>query len=78
MAAAELKRLLENGNIVNSRSDFPDCNMGAIVGSRVCIAHKNIPNTKLTQISNVFANKGINIENIKFTKSKKDYAFYHA
>lgn len=72
MAAKEIKDFLENGNITNS-VNFPNCNMGAVGDSRVTIAHKNVPNM-LTQISNVFANKNVNIENM-LNKSKKDNAY---
>lgn len=72
MAAKELKDFLENGNIKNS-VNFPNCDMGAVSGSRVAIAHKNIP-TMLNKISQLFANDNINIENM-INKSKGDYAY---
>lgn len=72
MAAKEIKDFLENGNILNS-VNFPNCDMGVVTGSRVTVAHKNVPNM-LTQISNAFANKNVNIENM-LNKSKKDYAY---
>lgn len=72
MAAAELKDYLENGNIKNS-VNFPNCDMGAVCGSRVAVAHKNIP-TMLNKISHVFADDNINIENMT-NKSKGDYAY---
>lgn len=72
MAANELKNFLENGNIVNS-VNFPACDMGEVCGSRVTIAHKNVT-SMLSQISAVFTNKGINIENL-MNKSKGDYAY---
>ena len=72
MAANELKNFLENGNIVNS-VNFPNCDMGAVCGSRVTVAHKNIP-AMLSQISSVFTNKNINIENL-MNKSRGDYAY---
>ncbi len=61
MAAAELKDFLENGNIKNS-VNFPNCDMGIVTGSRMAIAHKNIP-TMLNKISQAFAEDNINIEN---------------
>ena len=72
MAATELKNFLENGNIVNS-VNFPNCDMGPVCGSRVTIAHKNIP-AMLSQISTAFTNKNINIENMT-NKSKGEYAY---
>ena len=72
MAVRELKDFLENGNIKNS-VNFPDCDMGKVTGSRVAIAHKNIP-TMLNKISHVFADDNINIENMT-NKSKGDYAY---
>lgn len=72
MAAAELKDFLENGNITNS-VNFPNCNMGAVTGSRVAVMHKNIP-TMLNKISQTFADDNINIDNMT-NKSKGDYAY---
>ncbi len=72
MAAKELKDFLENGNIKNS-VNFPACDMGQVCGSRVTIAHKNIP-AMLSQISSVFTNNNINIENM-MNKSRGDYAY---
>ncbi len=72
MAAQELKDFLENGNIKNS-VNFPNCDMGKVCGSRVTIAHKNVP-TMLSQITDVFTKDNINIENM-INKSKGDYAY---
>ncbi len=72
MAAQELKDFLENGNIVNS-VNFPNCDMGKVCGSRVTIAHKNIP-AMINQITDVFTKDSINIENM-VNKSKGDYAY---
>ncbi len=72
MAAQELKDFLENGNIKNS-VNFPNCDMGKVCGSRMTIAHKNIP-TMLNQITDVFTKNNINIENM-INKSKGDYAY---
>ena len=72
MAAQELKNFLENGNIVNS-VNFPNCDMGNVSGTRVTIAHKNIP-AMLSQISSVFTKDQINIENM-VNKSRGDYAY---
>lgn len=72
MAARELKEYLENGNIINS-VNFPNATMDVSSNTRVCVAHKNIPNM-LSQISATFAEKHINIENM-LNKSKGDYAY---
>ena len=72
MAAQELKNFLENGNIINS-VNFPNCDMGKVSGTRVTIAHKNIP-AMLSQISSVFTKDQINIENM-VNKSRGDYAY---
>jgi len=72
MAAQELKNFLEDGNIKNS-VNFPDCDLGKVIGTRVTVIHKNMPGV-LTQISDKFAQKGVNIENM-INKSKKDFAY---
>lgn len=72
MAAQELKDFLENGNIINS-VNFPNCDMGKVCGSRITIAHKNIP-AMISQISTVFTNDNINIENM-VNKSRGDIAY---
>ncbi len=72
MAAQELKDFLENGNIKNS-VNFPNCDMGKVCGSRVTVAHKNVP-SMLTQLTDVFAKDGINIENM-INKSRGDIAY---
>ncbi len=72
MAARELRDFLENGNIVNS-VNFPNCDMGKVSGSRVAIAHKNVP-SMLSQISALFTKDNINIENM-VNKSRGDYAY---
>ncbi|MBE7032157.1 MAG: 3-phosphoglycerate dehydrogenase [Ruminococcaceae bacterium] len=72
MAAQELKDFLENGNIINS-VNFPNCDMGKVSGSRVTIAHKNVP-AMLNQITDVFTKDGINIENLT-NKSRGELAY---
>ena len=72
MAAQELKNFLESGNIINS-VNFPNCDMGKVSGTRVTITHKNIP-AMLSQISTVFTNDNINIENM-VNKSRGEYAY---
>ncbi len=72
MAAQELKDFLENGNITNS-VNFPNCDMGKVCGARITIAHKNVP-AMISQISTVFTNDNINIENM-VNKSRGDLAY---
>ena len=71
MAARELMDYLENGNIRNS------VNMPAVSmpreGTRICILHKNVPNT-ISLFSGAAAKEGLNIEKMS-SKSKKDYAY---
>jgi D-3-phosphoglycerate dehydrogenase len=71
MAAEELIDYIENGNIVNS-VNFPNAAMDA-VGTKVCIIHKNIPDT-ISKITGVFGSAGVNIENM-VNKSKKDFSY---
>ena len=63
---------MKYGNIVNS-VNFPNISLAMETTYRVTIAHKNIPNM-LTKISAIFANDGINIDNM-LNKSKKDNAY---
>ncbi len=72
MAAKELKDYIENGNITNS-VNFPNCDMGEVSGSRITVIHKNVP-SMLSQISSVFTNDNVNIENMT-SKSKGEYAY---
>ena len=72
MAANELIDYIENGNIVNS-VNLPEITMPRSGENRICVIHKNIPNM-LTAITAIFANDGINIENL-LNKSKGDYAY---
>ena len=72
MAAKELMDYIENGNIVNS-VNLPEVTMPRSGENRFCVIHKNIPNI-LTQITGVFADDGVNIENL-LNKSRGDYAY---
>lgn len=72
MAATEIKDFLENGNINNS-VNFPNCDMGIKTGTRITVAHKNVPNV-LKQITDTISAKGSNIENM-INKSRGDYAY---
>ncbi len=72
MAADEVKKYLEEGSIKNAVM-FPDLDCGPVENFRLCVLHKNIPNT-LTRLAAVFSEQGLNIENM-LSKSKKDYAY---
>ena len=72
MAAHELIDYLENGNIVNS-VNFPAVELPKTNAMRICVIHKNIPNT-LSKISSVISAQSINIANM-INKSKGDFAY---
>ena len=72
MAADELKDYLENGNICNS-VNMPAVFMPRESSERICILHRNVPNT-ISKFSGKVASLGINIENMQ-SKSRKDYAY---
>ena len=71
MATKELMDYIENGNIKNS-VNFPDCNLGPIHGTRICVLNKNIP-AMLSAITGAVGDLGLNIANL-LNKSKGDYA----
>lgn len=72
MAVDELKEYLENGNIVNS-VNIPSISMPRDNATRVCVFHKNVPNT-ISLLSGALAESGVNIENMQ-SKSRKEYAY---
>ena len=72
MAANEIREYLENGNIVNS-VNLPEISMPRSGKARICVIHKNIPNT-LNSITAIISENGINIENM-LNKSRGDYAY---
>lgn len=72
MAANELKEYLENGNIRNS-VNMPAVYMPRDGGERICILHRNVPNT-IGHFANKVASMGLNIENMQ-SKSRKNYAY---
>ena len=47
--------------------------LGAVNGARVCVIHKNVPNT-IAQISSCFSNVGLNIDQLS-NNSRGDYAY---
>jgi len=72
MAVDQLSEFLEYGNIRNS-VNFPNVEAAREGVERICVIHKNIPNT-ISPISSAFASEGINISNL-VNKSKKDMAY---
>ncbi len=62
MAARQLDEYLTNGNIKNS-VNFPNVSIPHTTSTRVCVMHKNVPNT-LSQITAAFASVNVNIENM--------------
>ena len=72
MAVTEMMNYLENGNIVNS-VNFPNCDMGVCTAAaRICILHRNIPNS-LSRFTTAVAAEGINIAGL-MNKSRGEYA----
>lgn len=73
MAVDQLKDYLENGNIVNS-VNLPALTMAREPGTqRVCIIHRNVPNTIAT-FTATCGEAGVNIENMQ-SKSRGEYAY---
>ena len=73
MAAHELDEFLTTGNIKNS-VNYPNVQLPVVPDTyRLCVMHKNIPNT-LSHITSLVAASGLNIENMA-NGSKGDYAY---
>lgn len=72
MAVDQLKDYLENGNILNS-VNFPAISMARDAETRICIVHRNIPNT-IGSFTALCGEANINIENM-LSKSKGDWAY---
>ena len=72
MAAHELQDYLANGNITNS-VNLPTVTLERSGETRVCVIHRNIPNT-LAQITSIVSGAGLNVENLA-NKSRKEYAY---
>ena len=73
MAAHELDEFLKTGNIRNS-VNYPNVQLPVAPGThRLCVMHKNIPNT-LSYVTSQVSASGINIENMA-NGSKGDYAY---
>lgn len=62
MAVNQIKDFLEDGNVKNS-VNFPETFMERSDGARILIANKNVPKM-VSQISNVLASEGLNIDNM--------------
>ncbi len=72
MAAMQLDDYIQNGNIKNS-VNFPAVSMPRSGDVRVCVLHENVPGI-LTQLTGVFADAGLNIENMT-NKSRGNAAY---
>ena len=72
MAARNLKRYLETGNIKNS-VNFPMVDMVFNSPYRITVVNKNVPNV-LGQLSTKIANGSINIDNM-INRGRGDYAY---
>ncbi len=72
MAAMQLDDYIQNGNIKNS-VHFPAVSMPRSGDVRVCVLHENVPGI-LTQLTGVFADAGLNIENMT-NKSRGNAAY---
>lgn len=73
MAANELRKFLEHGNIVNS-VNYPKCDAGICsTAGRITVAHKNMPKM-LNQFTNVISAEGINIDHMT-NKSRGEYSY---
>ena len=72
MAAHEIQDYLTDGNITNS-VNLPNVSMERSGVARICVIHRNIPNT-LAQITSIVSAAGMNVENLA-NKSRKDYAY---
>lgn len=72
MAVDQMKDFLENGNITNS-VNLPALSMSRDTGTRLCIIHKNVPNT-IGHLTSVCGETDLNIENM-LSKSRGDYAY---
>jgi len=73
MAVNQVMDYIENGNIKNS-VNYPACDVGVCATEgRIAINHRNVP-SMLTKFTGVFAEEGINIENM-VNKSRGEYAY---
>ncbi len=73
MAVNQMRDYIENGNINNS-VNLPSVSLPRTPGcKRICILHKNVPNT-ISLFAATCGDTGINIENM-ISKARGDYAY---
>ena len=72
MAVDELKNYVLRGNIKNS-VNFPTVCMPMNGACRICVLHKNVPNT-VNSITSELSALGVNIANMQ-NASKRDWAY---
>ena len=72
MAVDQMQDYIDNGNITNS-VNVPAISMPRGAETRICIAHRNIPNT-ISAFTTLCGEAGINIENM-LSKSRGDWAY---
>ncbi len=72
MASNQLCDYLENGSIHNS-INFPEMDVENVAANKICVLHRNEPSV-ITNVTNVFAADGINIEDMA-SKAKGKYAY---
>lgn len=72
MAARQMRKYLEHGNIKNS-VNFPNCEMTRSTHYRTVVAHKNIPGM-VGRVTTTIAGAGVNIMDM-MNKSKNDWAY---
>ena len=75
MAVKELRDFLETGAIKNS-VNYPKCKMDSEIpagGTRLCIAHKNVPNM-IAQFTSVLGNAKYNISGM-IDQNRNDIAY---
>lgn len=72
MAADQLRKYVETGNIINS-VNFPDAVLPFASDFRVCVLHKNIPNV-LANLTSLFGKENINVTEL-VNKSRGNLAY---
>lgn len=72
MAGRQIDAYLKNGTIRNS-VNYPNCELGAVVGHRVAVLHRNVPNV-VGNLTAVLSQYGINIASM-VNKSRDKLAY---
>ncbi len=72
MAVEQMKEYLESGNIKNA-VNMPALSMPREGGTRICVIHRNVPNT-IASLTSIGGKSGMNIEHMQ-SKSKGNYAY---